>query len=117
MNLQDLFNDNSSHKFVKHSQGTRAKMSAAQKDRFFSDEHRTKISIAASSRIYSEETKQKISASLKGNVPVNKQAIFTPDGIFESCKEAADYYGINSATIFYRMKKFPEQYFRLECQK
>jgi hypothetical protein len=62
--------------------------------------------------IRSEETKRKISLGNKGKRHSDKtkslmsklkgKTVLTPKGIFNSYKEAALHYGVNSATIRYR---------------
>ena len=44
----------------------------------------------------------------KSSIPV-----MTPDGIFSSKGEAAEFYGIHRNNFTIRMKKFPEQYYAL----
>lgn len=34
------------------------------------------------------------------------KSIFTPDGVFDSMMDAANYYGVSNSTITYRIKKF-----------
>ena len=57
---------------------------------------------------YKRSEESKIKMREKSSVPV-----MTPDGIFPSKGDAADYYGIHRNNFRLRMMKFPEQYYAL----
>ena len=84
----------------KHSEETKAKLSAVNLGKTLSDEHRAKIRAGKLGDTHSEETKAKMSAS-----SINRHGIkcHTPDGIFDSLKLAAKHYGKTEQCISYRV--------------
>jgi hypothetical protein len=72
----------------------RKNMSIAAKTRVISEEGRRALSIAAKKRRHSEETKKAMSENSS-----RKKAINTPDGMFNSYKEAAAFYNVTHGTI------------------
>ena len=83
-----------------------------------------KARINKSVHSHSQETKTLISNKKLGKPSHRKGAVTpkevieklckkiqTPDGIFKSRNEAAAFYNIKPATLSFRLKKYPDQYF------
>jgi hypothetical protein len=63
-------------------------------------------SVSLTNRAFSNETKTKMSTSakLRTDREYLKKQIQTPDGIFNSCTQCAQYYSISPSTVTYRLK-------------
>lgn len=144
MNLQDLFDTSHPSKFNSFGPERRAKMSAAQKNRFASPEARAKMSALVKGRIPSAETRAKMSASGKGRIfsdehranlsaaqkgriisegaitgivagRVNSsRPLQTPDGVFPSALEYSKFVGVARITIYKRIERYPDQYYYIK---
>jgi hypothetical protein len=126
MNYQDIFDTVASIKFVsvteeyranmsaaqtgrKHSKESREKMSAIKKGKVFTEETRAKMSAAQKGRVFTEETKAKLRAKLKNKKPHN--ALQTPDGLFASALDYAEFIGCARITVYKRVEKHPDLYY------
>lgn len=58
--------------------------------------------------------KPEVLAKMKVRHQSQPKRIQTPDGIFNSRKEAAAYYGVHSTQMNYRMGKYPDQYYYID---
>jgi len=116
------------------SEATKAKLSAMFKGKFVSEETKERIRIARAKQVMtnagiphteetkqlirekrklqtntrkghkaSEELRQKLSAAKKGK-EYPRVKVVTPDGVYIGVKDAAQHYGVNVATIRYRVK-------------
>ena len=134
-NLQDMFDNNSAHKFYSASKETCAKMSATLKGRIVSEETRAKMSAARKGKpVHSDKSRAKMSAARKGK-PIHSdksrakisaekcKSIITPYGQFPSRLAALKHMkqiGILNAAykLFNFLKTDPDQYYYIkECQK
>lgn len=109
-----------------HSEDTKEKMRKKAMGKKLSEETKKKMSdkrkkmweenpiegLTMKGRKHSEETKKKIAEKSKGFTDEMRQKakeacmkkIKTPDGVFNSGKECADYYGLTTAAVSYRMR-------------
>ena len=126
MNYQDLFDNTEPYKFIKsvRSEETSAKISAKLKGRTIKPEAAAAVGAALRGRKHSpevcakrkvavqkvaEERRQGIRPPAKGGPT---RAVVTPLGSFESVKAATAAHGWkHNGSLFYAMKKLPEQYY------
>lgn len=100
----DLGKQNRSNLQKQNWQQNRANMQQALKDRYADGVLQQKLSTAMKSSKSHKEKSRKQQNKLQ-----------TPDGIFNSRKEAAEYYGLKCPTgINTRMKNHPELYYYIE---
>jgi hypothetical protein len=64
--------------------------------------------------IYCATNKQNINDYYNNNPTINCKQIHTPDGIFKSRLEAANFYNIDVSTINRRLKKNPKEYYYIK---
>jgi hypothetical protein len=110
----------------RHSVETRKKISQAEKGKIVSEETRRKMSITRKGKPgkkHTQETKEKISKIHSGKVTSDetklkmsnnsksKKPIQTPDGVFNSIRDAATYYKLTHDGISYRVKTCPSIYY------
>lgn len=111
----------------------KAKLSAANKGRIkseeelnkmrkpknLSDEQRANYSAKAKLREeqkrlngyrMSDEAKKRISAAVLSRV----KAVMTPEGMFNSTKDAGRHFGVGAPTINYRISKYPKEYYYIK---
>ena len=87
----------------KRTEETRAKMSAAHRGKDVSDETRAKMSERklgnknAKGWVATQEQKDKMSAP-------HKKQVMTPFGVFDSIKDAAEFYKVGHSTMTHRVK-------------
>jgi hypothetical protein len=73
---------------------------AWNKGKKLDDTHKESVSKSLKGHIITEQTKRKISASLKGRrINPNIISVYTPIGIFESMKSAAEAFNVSQPTI------------------
>lgn len=111
--LQKMFDDSDARKFVKHSEVHCARLSAAHKGHYHTEE--TKAKLKKIRKDIPQEWRDNISKALRGKMPTCKRVV-TPDGVFNSIRDASDYYKVHPSTIGYWTKKKSGYYFE-ECQK
>ena len=128
MNYQDIFDTAHPRSFFKQSAETRARMSAAKTGRKHTEESRAKMSAQrkgrkhSKHRVVSEETRARMSASqksrffseearakLKNKKP--HKALQTPDGLFASALDYAEFIGCARITVYKRVEKHPDLYY------
>lgn len=93
--------------YTKHSKD----FSKEQLGKVFSDEHKKNLSNAFKGRKLTDKTKQKLDKSRF------KEKISAEGKIFESINECARYYGVSYQTIQFRLKKYPDKYFKLGANR
>jgi hypothetical protein len=124
VNYQDIFDTVSTKKFVSVTEEYRANMSAAQTGRKHSKESREKMSAIKKGKVFTEETRARMSAAQKGRVFTeetrvklkNKKphnALQTPDGLFASALDYAEFIGCARITVYKRVEKHPDLYYWL----
>ena len=94
----------------------RANLSAALKGRTISDQHRANLSVARKGRVFSDESRAKMSISQKNRTDKHHRtpsALQTPDGIFQSALEYAEFIGRQRITVYKRIAKHPGLYYFL----
>jgi group I intron endonuclease len=72
-------------------------------------EIKKRISQTMTGKLRTKEHCDNLSESMKGKKNNNKK-LKTPDGIFKSAKDAAQFYGLNKNTMYYRIYHNPEIY-------
>lgn len=85
-------------------------------------ETKLKMSKSHQGKLHSEQTRAKMSQARQGRATWNKgisnpsayKPVMTPYGLFASRNLAALALGVNGATINYRIRKFPEQYYYIQ---
>jgi hypothetical protein len=136
MNYQDIFDTVSPRNFKKHSDETRAKISASnkghsnhsdyQKQRLsethtgksLSVEHKVAVSAAnkgqnrmsfeARSKVHKGKT---VSSETRAKLAQHARAVMTPYGLYSSVRSVADAANVSSTCVRQWVKKYPKHYY------
>jgi hypothetical protein len=104
--LQKMFDESNPRQFLKMSEETRAKKSAARKGK--------------PGKKHSEETRAKISDAHKGKKREDgwkwSKPVMTPNGLYPSKKAVAEAANVSTVSVDKWIKKWPEHYFFLDKQ-